>query len=105
MEEILEDKTPIYSKYFDDVLISPLIGKYLKNLQLEIDDLEKLLLLEDPRPLKNKLHKLKGAALIYGFPELSQLFEQIENANEGNQVDTMNRLRSYFERLILGYVN
>lgn len=62
-----------------DQLLQSLKKDYAKSFPEKIEKLRQLTLAKDWKELEVEYHNLKGNGKTYGFPEISQMAEQMEN--------------------------
>ncbi len=62
-----------------DQLLESLKKDYAKSFPEKIEKLRQLTLAKEWKSLEVEYHKLKGNGKTYGFPEISQMAEQMEN--------------------------
>ena len=67
------------SKTFDE-RISNLVPAYLQNRHNELSELKNLIIKLEYKQIERIGHRLKGNALSYGFPKLSEYGAQLETA-------------------------
>jgi signal transduction histidine kinase/CheY-like chemotaxis protein/HPt (histidine-containing phosphotransfer) domain-containing protein len=88
----------IRSKYHENRLYRDVIVSFINSFEQRVDDIESQIELEDWKKLSYSCHQMKGAAASYGFPKVSEIAGQMEDAAKNSQPDAM-ALRRLAERI------
>lgn len=91
-----------------DCELEPIVPEFLENRRL---DCAKIITLLDSRSFSEILtlgHRMKGAGGSYGFDEISEIGENIEEAAlaESHEpiIQAVNQLAAYLDRVVVTYV-
>lgn len=74
---------PLYSEYLDDPEMGELIEDFVIGLTATVNQLRMAISQNDVELVKRIAHQMKGAGGGYGFPDLSQVGWELENAVNG----------------------
>ena len=75
-----QDRKNSVFDFSDDPEFQSLVQKFEEELPIKIQQIEYAAEIEDFQELKNHVHKLKGLAASFGYPELSNISSQIQNS-------------------------
>lgn len=70
---------PILSIYEGDPVYQPLLDDYVAKLPERLLDVCKSFRSQDIPEVKRQLHRFKGSAATYGFPQIANLFKNMED--------------------------
>jgi signal transduction histidine kinase/DNA-binding NarL/FixJ family response regulator len=108
-EESLDDSSsPILSSYHSQEIFKPMIKEFCQNLPSRIDEIKSALELESFGELKKVVHKMKGSAASFGYPQLSHEALKFENVMQAQPVSSdelqtcVANLQRISERIISG---
>ncbi|MFM1830863.1 MAG: hypothetical protein RLZZ558_1203 [Planctomycetota bacterium] len=75
----LSTHTPLRSAFCDDVEMRPVLEMFLGEIPTRIQTLHEAVQSRDLPRLRRIVHQLKGAGGGYGFPQISESAQKLEN--------------------------
>lgn len=104
-QQLVPTKPPVYSIFANDPDFSELLEMFVETLGERRKSLATSYEIKDYEKLKSEAHQLKGAGGGYGFPELTTVSAQLEEACKSQNIDrigeTLNAALSYIDRVSL----
>ncbi len=84
-----QEATPLTSELWENAKMRPLIATYLKALEEQASQLERLLANEDAEAVVKLARRLRSTAGSYGYPMISEAASELEEALKEQAVESM----------------